>query len=183
MKRVLIFIIALLFIYTPIKVSAVVVSSSTLDKKAVVYVFIDNDSEDSEKEKAWLEEYIKENKDIKVEYINISNKSELTQKVKNALDIKDDKLPLTIIGTTYFVGYNDKTKENIKTAIEAYIEKEGHCDVVKNVQNNESIEECKKQNEGIYEPKKSSIGKIIIIALLIICTTSLIIIKIKKRHS
>lgn len=181
MKK-LISILVLIVLLIPVATHAAIANSSSLSDVRV-YVVTNEKCKECDKEIEWL-------KSIKSEYIRLSvisidseSDEELITKIKEALKIKKDDLPLTILGTNYFIGYDDKIKDNIANAIESYNDYDKHCELVTKLKNDEDITECIKENEDIYkEPSNKMLVIIIIVIVLLIIIIFLLIylIKIKK---
>ncbi len=178
MKKLLFVFFLLMLLCFPAKSNAVVTNSSYSVK---VNVFLKDDCEDCEKAKEWLEEYRKE-KFIDVEYININDNNELYDKIKKELKIKNNKMPLTIIGSNYFIGFNNKMKESLNKAITAYDEVDNYCDIVSKTRQNEDVKECIKQNKDIYKANNFPTTIIVIVSLVILCSIIGINLIIKKKH-
>ena len=160
-KKILIFFLLMLLCF-PIKVNAVVTNSSHNVK---VNFFLKNDCKDCKKEKEWLEEY-KKNNFINIEYIDVKDNKELYNKTRKALSIKSNKTPLVIIGSNYFLKFNNKTKEELTKAITSYEKANDFCDIVTKIRNNENIKNCINKNRDIYN--QSTLKKIIIYILIFI---------------
>ena len=178
MKKIIIMFFLLMCLCFPIKSNAVATNSSYSVK---IYSFFQNDCKNCDKEKEWLENYRKESF-IDIEYINIDNNDELYNKVKKELSIKKNKTPLVIIGSNYFVGFNNKTKDKLTKAIKSYEEADSYCDTVSKIRKNENIKDCINKNKGIYNQQKTSLFVKVIIVIISICLivgTSLIIKKKK----
>ncbi len=165
MKKVLSVLFILLFIFFPIVTKAVVTSSSYTNIK--VYMFYDDECKSCDKAKSWLDEKIKDNNRVKKEYIKITDNEKINQKVKDVLNIKGDKLPLILIGSNYFKGFNNTIKNNVTEAIKAYEEAESYCELVSKVRSDKDLGECVKENEGIYN-QPSQIATFIKVILIIV---------------
>jgi len=85
---------------------------------------------------------------IEVEYYEVSEHSELVDKVRKNLNIKNAYVPLTVIGTDYIIGFDDNTKAEIKKLIEIYKDKE-YCDIVDTTINELSIDNCFEKNQDL----------------------------------
>ncbi len=179
MKKLLFMFFLLMFLCFPIESNAVATNSSYSIK---VNFFFKNDCKDCEKEKEWLEEYKKESF-IDIEYINIDDNNELYDKIKKSLTIKNNKTPLVIIGSNYFVGFDKNTKEELTNAIKSYEEVDSYCDTVSKIRKNEDIKDCINQNKGIYNQQKETsvfIKVIITIISIGLIISAGLIIKKKK---
>ncbi len=166
MKKLSILFIILTIIVLPVQ--AVVTNSSYTDSKAIVYFFYEEKCEQCDQEKAWLEEYVNKDNTISLEYIDTSVEKDLLNKIYDNLKINKKEMPLVVVGSSYFVGFNDNSKKEIKKAIEAYKEKE-HCNLINKIRNNEDIKECLTENKNIYNNQSSNFI-ILMIAVGIIIT-------------
>ena len=102
----------------PFTVKAIATNSSYTDIK--VYFFYEENCEECDKAKEWLETEFKENIRVRIEYLKTEENKELYDKVNNTLKIKKNKYPLMIVGSTTFIGFDEKTKNNLKEAIQSY---------------------------------------------------------------
>ena len=175
-KRLFIFFLLMLLCF-PIKSNAVATNSSYSVK---INLFLTNDCKDCEKEIEWLEEYRKDSF-IDIEYINIDDSNELYDKVKEALTLKGDKMPLAIVGSNYFIGFNDKVKNNLTDAIKSYEKEDEYCDIVSKIRKGEDAKNCIEQNKDIYKQSSSyPIFIKIIVAIVVIGLVIGILLTIKK---
>ena len=173
MKKILI-IFLLILVSFPIMTKAVV-TNSTEDISIGVYIFT-NEEADVIKEKEWFESLKLDKKKIFVNVIDTKN--ELYTKFKETFSIKKDKLPVTVIGSTYYKGYNESIKKKLTKVIEAYEEKD-YCDLILKLKNGEDTKECIKINKNIYNP--IDIMPIVIGSGLVVLITGLYFIKIRKK--
>ena len=164
MKKILIASIIFMLSCFCIISNAVVTNSSEYSNEKV-YVFYEENNENYEKEKQWLEE----NPNIRKEYVNISENGELLNKVKDALKIKKDKLPLTVIGSNYLIGFDEKTQNKINEIIENYKTSGEYTDIVEKIRNGEDVKELVKTNKpnGIAKTILIIIGIILVVCILI----------------
>ncbi len=178
MKKIL-YILLIMIIWPSIKVDAVVTNSFYSTK---VTVFYEDNCKEYDEERKWLEEYQKDNY-INIEYINIKNDENFYNKVKKSLNIKKKKLPLVIIGTNYFIGFNDKVKVNITNAIKSYEDTENYCDIVSKIQNGEDAKDCISQNSDIYNQQTGipTFVKVFLVGGISVCLVIGAIIIIKKK--
>ena len=177
MKKILfISLLLLLFIFS--NFSSAVVTNSSLYSNVRVYVFYNEENESYNEEKNYLDK----NVNIGKEYINTNESEELYSKVKDALKIKNNKFPITVIGSSYFTGYNEEIQYKINEAIDAYDKAENYSDIVDKIKDNEDVKDAIKQNNQIYKYKHTNITNIIIIVLLIICGIIVISYIIKKIY-
>ena len=162
MKKIL-YISLLLILFVFSNFSSAVVTNSSLYSNIKVYVLYNEENDTYKKEK----DYLDENVNIRKEYINTNENNELYQKLKDELKIRTSKLPITVIGSSYFVGYNEKIQSKINEAIDAYDKAENYSDIVDKIKDNEDVKDAIKQNNQIY--KQTNIAYIIIIVLVAIC--------------
>ena len=169
MKKILY--ISLFFVLLCINsLSYAIVTNSSLYSNVKVYVLYNEENGEYTQEKNLLNE----NVNIQKEYINVNEDEELYDKIKDALKIKKDKFPVTVIGATYFVGYNEKVQNSIKETIEIYDKADNYVDIVEKIKNNEDVSDDIKQ-------KRSNILVISIVFLLVIFSFILLICIIKKN--
>ena len=178
MKKLLFIFFLLMFLCFPLESNAIVTNSSYSIK---VNIFVKNACEDCEKEKEWLEEYKKESF-IDIEYINIDDNKELYDKIKEVLTIKDNEIPLVVIGSNYFGGFNNKIQDELTKAIKSYEEVDSYCDAVLRIRNNENAKECLKINKGVYNQSKGlSVSIKVIVVIISICLIIGVGLIIKKK--
>ena len=162
MKKVF-FISIFLMLICFISVSNAIVTNSSEYSNVKVYVFYNEENEVYKQEKEWLSEKVNARK----EYINTNENEELFIKIKDALKIKNDKSPISIIGSTYFIGFDEKTQNNMKEAQEAYEKAEDYSDIVEKIRNNEDVKDIIKQNGEIYkQPSTSNVFLNVIFAII-----------------
>lgn len=177
MKKVLLISIIILILLSFSVVSNAIVTNSSEYSNVKVYIFYKEENEVYQKEKNWLDENI----NIRKEYINTNENGELFTKIKDALKIKNDKLPISVVGSTYFIGFNEKIQNNMKEAIDAYKKAEEYGDIVQKIRNNEDIKEIVEQNETIYQQPKISNNVIAIILIILIIGAVILILKYKGK--
>ncbi len=162
MKRVVVIALTLL-IMLPMNIKAVA-TNAAVQSYVRIYYFCD-DSKVCDEGKEWLESQEKEDNRLAVNYVNDDS---LYKKVKDKLGIKKEKLPLVIIGSNYFVGFN---KNKLENAIEAYKKVDDYCDAVSKIRNDGDVSDCIKDNKGIYNDNFDTIiiiiGAIAIVAILV----------------
>ncbi len=182
MKKVF-FISIFLMLICFISVSNAIVTNSSEYSNVKVYVFYNEESEVYKQEKEWLSEKVNARK----EYINTNENSELYNKIKDVLKIKKDNLPIIVVGSTYFIGFDEKIQSNIEEAVKAYENAEKYGDIVDKVRNNEDVKDIIKQNEEIYkQPNTSNVFLnviFVIIALFIIIFILKIVLEKKLNNT
>ena len=177
MKKKLFMLFLFIFLSFPIISKALVTNS--FYKNINIYFFQDDNCKECKYAKEWLEEEIKNKNNIKIEYIKIDEDKKLNTKVRNVLNIKKNKTPLIIIGSNYFIGFNNNIKNDLKDAIKSYEDEDDFCDIVSRIRDNKNTKECIKQNNGIY--KKSNITYILIASVIGIVLAISIALIIKKK--
>ncbi len=183
MKKLVGIFCILLLLCTPIFVSALATNSS-VNYSINVNVFYEDNCKECEKVKKWLEDYKKDDTSLIISYFNVKKNKKLNIKVKEALDIKRKKVPLIIIGSNYFVGFNDKVKNNLIEVINAYEKEDKYCDIVTRVENNKNIKDCININKDIYNnPSNISMIKKIIIVVGFLCLIMVIRLVYKKKKA
>lgn len=185
MKRVIFVAVFLFLLSIPIVSNAAIASSSSLND-IKVYVISNDECKNCDSEKEWLKEIRSEYVRLSIYDIDINSDEELVKKVKELLSIQTDNVPITIIGTNYFIGFDDNLKEQIKTAISSYYEKDNYCDIITKLQNNEDTKGCIKLNEGIYNQASNSsslVLKVLIpIVIVSIIIVTIVILRNKKKN-
>ena len=178
MKKILFTSIIILILLSFSVVSNAIVTNSSEYSNVKIYVFYNEENEVYQQEKNWLDENI----NIRKEYINTNENEELFTKIKDALKIKNDKSPISIIGSTYFIGFDEKTQNNMKEAEDAYEKAEEYSDIVEKIRNNEDVKDVIKQNEEIYkQPGKFNTVFNIILIIVVVCVVILVIVKSLKK--
>lgn len=99
-------------------------------------------------------------------YYNEEN-SQLMEEVRNKLEIDGNGVPLTIIGETYILGYNEALESKIERAINYYKENE-YNDVVSKIKSNTFTEKDKENLKDNFseEENKSDNNSIIEVPIL-----------------
>ena len=176
MKKLLM-ILLLIIIFTPFKVNGVVTNATDTSKVRINYFY---DNEESLKGKSWLDSYLENKDDVTKEYISINDNKELYNKVKEILNIKKDNVPLIVIGSNYIVGFNEKTKDKVKSVLKSYQESDKQCNLISKIRNNKDISKCLDINSNIYKEDNHIVIYLLIILILIV--TSLVILKIVVKR-
>ncbi|MFA5603300.1 MAG: hypothetical protein WDA12_00380 [Bacilli bacterium] len=131
MKRFKLVVVLILFLFLiPVSASA--------KEKVNVHLFYSDDCPHCKKEITLLDKLEKENKIVvyKYELSNTTLYKELVGKVRNAFDIDNTYIPLTIIGTQHYIGYNVNTTLKIENTVEYYSNKT-HQDIVTEIINDQ----------------------------------------------
>ena len=185
MKKILFISIIILILLSFSAVSNAVVTNSSEYSNVKIYVFYNEENEIYQQEKHYLDG----NVNLINEYINTNENEELFTKIKDTLKIKNGKLPITIVGSAYFIEFDEKIQSNIEEAIKAYEKAEEYGDIVAKIRNNEDVKDIVKQNEKIYKQPNTSNAFLnaifVIIAILLVIFILKIVLKKKKktRHS
>ena len=109
--------------------------------KVVVNLFYWNGCSHCHDEKEWLETLEANNDYLKVNYYEVTEYDELVTSVRNEFLIEGSSVPLTVIGTDYFIGFGNSSKARIMNTIEKYKEVD-YCDIVEKIENGEDTLEC-----------------------------------------
>lgn len=123
MKKYFLFILLCLITFLPIDINA--------EEKVRLYLFHSNSCPHCADEKAFLEE-IKDKYDYLEIYkfeVGEQETLDLLYKVFEKLDFSTNTVPITVIGSKHFIGYNDNTGYQIEDTIKYYSTFE-HKDVV-----------------------------------------------------
>lgn len=134
----LLFIFILTFLFIPF-------ISADNKEDVTIYLFHSNSCPHCKSEK----EFLSTLDGVEVKQYEVGTYSRLLNKVRNKLDIKENSVPITIIGSDYVIGYSDEIKNQIENLIDSYSKKQ-HCDVVDLIIENKDISECLETNKGIY---------------------------------
>ena len=168
MKKLLYIFFLLVLLCLPTTSKALATNSSY--NNIVVYFIYEDNCNNCDTGKEFLQQHLKDNNRVRPEYIKVDSNKELNKKLREALDIKKEDTPLIIIGTNYFIGFNNKIKENLTEAIKSYENTSDYCDVVSKIRKNEDIKDCVTQNKGIYNQQKEiSVFIKVIIVIVSIC--------------
>ncbi len=180
LKKYVLWLIIILVL--PIISKAAVGNTSSLTGEVKLYFFYENNCEECDKEKNWLEEYTSTHGRINVNYYNKNDNEELFNNVKKSLKIKKETLPLTIIGSNYIKGFDEN---KIIEILNAYQNKD-YCNLVEKLENNEAIDNCLKENKNIYQEKTNNKTLIIvgisILSLIILGSSGYYLYKRRKNN-
>ncbi len=162
----------------PIMVNAVVWGSAAPDN-INVYIFTSDSCKSCNETVQYLEDLKEKTARVVVYEMDSAENQELLDQVKENLEIKNKKLPLVIIGTNYFKG-NEKELEK---GIQAYLDRDEHCDLIETIQTNGDIQKCIQENEGIYEQPKEGSSFVFVAAIVvaIIAIAAIVVIVVKKK--
>lgn len=168
MKRLINIVIIAFVFFVPIITNAAITNSSTLSDVRV-YIICSKDNNNCDKETKWLKEIENDYTRLLIENIFVDSNKELVDKVKSSLKINKDVDIITIIGSNYFVGYDDNIKLKVEEAINSYSEHDNNCDIVSKIRDNEDIDECIKENKDIYKQNPSVLSVILTFFGIIFC--------------
>ncbi len=113
-----------------------------------LYLFHSSTCEHCKEEIAWLNSIDGQYPYLQIHTYEASQNKELYEKVKSAMKIESEYVPLTIIVEDYFVGFaSSKEKKFIRT-IKEYSKKD-YCDVVGTVINGGDVKACIEKNKGV----------------------------------
>lgn len=136
--------VILIIFLLPMVTYATIGSNSSL-QDINVYLFT-NECDNCKEEEIWIKEIYNKYSRLNNNIINVNENSEKYDDVIKKLNIKENKYPLLIIGTNYYIGFNDKIKKEITNTIEDYSKFDSYCDITNTKLN---VKECKKQNNKI----------------------------------
>lgn len=131
------FFVVLLFLIVLMPIKTLAISSNYVDKVAEIvnvkpeknkinlYLFHGSTCPHCAEEKVWLEEIKdKYKKELNVYYFEVwenANNAKLMDQVIKLFDIKNDGVPLTIIGERSYVGFSKSTGSSIENRIKEYL--------------------------------------------------------------
>lgn len=124
-------IVFLLLLVMPSNVLGVSNRTTESDNNEVtIYLFHSASCSHCKAEIAWLKSFQKEFPEASIEMYEIHENPALNAKVRRKLKMKEDYIPLTVIGNQYFIGYDANIKEQIKKQYQEALEDENYVDVV-----------------------------------------------------
>ena len=113
--------------------------------QVTLYLFYSSTCPHCHAEIEWLETIKDKYLYLTIVKYEASKNFDLYEKVVNGMNIDDYHVPLTIIGTDYYIGYNEYKNDDFIKLIKDYSKIE-HCDMVSNIINNEKSDICNKKN-------------------------------------
>ena len=170
--------VTLMLFLLPMVAYATIGSNSSL-QDINVYLFT-NECDKCKEEEIWLKEIYNKYSRLNNNIININYNNEKYYDIIKKLNIKENKYPLLIIGTNYYIGFNDKIKEEIIKTIENYSKFDSYCDIMNTKL---SIKDCQKQNNKIVEKSNYFIYILVTIVGVIILSTIFIFFKNHKHNT
>lgn len=107
------------------------------EKEITVHLFYSQTCPHCKNEKEFLGKLIKKKSNLKIELYEINEEENLIlyNKLRQLFDIEKPSIPLTIIGTVHYIGYNGDIGSSIKNAIN-YYEKNQYSDLIKEIKEN-----------------------------------------------
>jgi len=128
-----------------VKTEEPIVEPKEPDNVVVINLFHWNQCSHCKEEITWLKELEKRRDDIKINYYEVTEYTDLVTAVREELYVMGEGVPLTVIGTDYILGFGDSTKARMTNLIDKYSGKD-YCDIVSLVKDNKDTEECYLQN-------------------------------------
>ena len=140
MNRIRKIIITALLLFIPFVVSA--------DKKTLrVYLFHQESCPHCKKEIQYLEELKNEysNLDVVTYEVsqNVMNYNFMNRVIDKTGIVTNGQVPFTIIGTDYYIGFEDHVKKSIKDSIDKFLNDKNSIDVIAKVKNGEDVSNIK----------------------------------------
>ena len=140
MNRIRKIIITALLLFIPFVVSA--------DEKTLrVYLFHQESCPHCKKEIQYLEELKNEysNLDVVTYEIsqNVMNYNFMNRVIDKTGIVTNGQVPFTIIGTDYYIGFEDHAKKSIKDSIDKFLNDKNSIDVIAKVKNGEDVSNIK----------------------------------------
>jgi glutaredoxin len=112
------------------------------DEVVDIYLFHSSLCSHCQAEIAYLQQLQEENPNIELhlyETINNKENDELMQYVKQQMNVNNVQVPFTVIGNTYYIGFEDSIKESMDSLIKEELNNPS-VNVVDKIFNNESID-------------------------------------------
>lgn len=140
MNRIRKIIITALLLFIPFVVSA--------DEKTLrVYLFHQESCPHCKKEIQYLEELKNEysNLDVVTYEVsqNVMNYNFMNRVIEKTGIVTNGQVPFTIIGTDYYIGFEDHVKKSIKDSIDKFLNDKNSIDVIAKVKNGEDVSNIK----------------------------------------
>jgi len=114
--------------------------------KVNFYLFYLSTCPHCHEELEWLEGIKKQYPYVNFIKHEVQEDSSLYEKVVEKMGINDYHVPLTIIGNDYIIGYSAGKNSEITNLMKKY-STFSSCDMVKTIENNGNIDNCKKNNQ------------------------------------
>ncbi len=172
MSKIKYLLITILLFY-PLLTKATV-TNSEIQGKLKVYLLASDDCKNCIEAKEYLQKEADKNYYLEMVY---SESNALYLDAKKKLNIKKDELPLIIIGSNYYQGFNAKIVKKLTKIIDLYGNND-YCDIL----NTElSVKECQKINKNIYNNHNYLVYLIIPLVVITIGSAILIVLKRKKN--
>lgn len=177
MKKIT-YIILFIFVLFPMTCQAAVATTSG-ERELNVYLFTPDECNKCEEVKKYIEAKHNENNRIILNEINVKEKEEVYKQAKEILNFKANKYPLVIIGTDYFVGFDNK---KLDSAIKSYLENNDYCNLIYRIENNKDTSNCLEINKDIYKNTNSNLLINIVLVVAIISIVGFIIYKLVLKN-
>lgn len=114
--------------------------------KVNFYLFYLSTCPHCHEELEWLDSIEKQYPYLNIIKHEVREDNSLYEKVVEKMGINDYHVPLTIIGNDYIIGYSAGKNSELTNLIKKY-STFSSCDVVKTIENNGNIDNCKKNNK------------------------------------
>lgn len=119
--------------------------------KVDLYLFHSKTCQHCQSEMKWLEEIKDEYPDLKIHVYEVTENKDnanIMNNVKKQMKVKNQQVPFTIIGNTYYIGFEDSIKESMENLIKQELDNPSP-NVVGKILNNESIDNIDIKNGEI----------------------------------
>lgn len=133
MKKIINFVLLIILLF-----SVSIINVNANNKKISIYFFHGDGCPHCAEEEKFLSKIEKKYSNIEIVRYEVwynEDNSKLLEKVIDELDIKSQGVPVTIIGSTYVVGYNEIAADKINRMISFYLDND-YNDVVALIKNN-----------------------------------------------
>lgn len=140
--RYLIILFLAIFLFIP---------TTKAENKVDLYLFHSATCEHCQKERAYLEELKKDYPNLEVHLYEVTedkDNSALMKKVKDQMHIDNQQVPFTIIGNTYYIGFEDSIKDSITSLVKEESNNPS-INVVDKIFNDEDISDIEIRNGKI----------------------------------
>lgn len=159
MKKRLFILLSFFFFVIPFSVYA----SNDLD----IHLFYSKTCPHCKDERSYLDEFLKDRKNIKLHLYEITENKEnreFLKKVQKIIDEESNYVPYTVIGNKYYEGFNNNTKLKIENTIKAYEDDyDNYVNVVGDIKSGKITE---KNYKKIIEGKEVKVSNNVRIPLL-----------------
>lgn len=111
-----------------------------------LYLFHSSTCEHCQEEISWIRSIEKDYPYLQIHYYEVSENYAIYQKVKKAMGVNAEGVPLTFIGNDYYVGFSESKGRKFSRIIKEESELD-KCDVISAIINDEDVDNCVKYNE------------------------------------